>query len=269
MTRRTRHQLRCQCCGLLFPSTTLTAKWCSNACNQHAFRQRRKAAALVAQPELLSDPDDLPPPWNQVAAEPTGLECRTWKGTAIQRRESDGYVNATAMCKAGGRRWNHYVTNDRTQEYIRALAESVTGEKSCGAAVAGNPADPFAWSAGNPADLIANITTGPNDLRGTWIHPRLAVDLARWISPAFAVWMDGWFLESLAAPALPQAQPHHLPEGVHVVAATQRRAAELWWQAIESEVHGALARRLNPAHRTDAGLPLVVGYQWQQLSLPA
>ena len=60
-----------------------------------------------------------------------------------------------------------------------------------------------------------------------------------------------------------------LPEGVHVVAATRRRAAELWWQVIESEVHGALTRRLNPAHRTDAGLPLVVGYQWQQLSLPA
>ena len=63
---------------------------------------------------------------------------------------------------------------------------------------------------------------------------------------------------------------HHtqqLSEGVHVVAATRRRAAELWWQAIESEVHGALARRLNPANRSDVGLPLVVGYQWQQLSL--
>ena len=32
---------------------------------------------------------------------------------------------------------------------------------------------------------------------GTWVHPRVAVDLARWISAPFAVWMDGWFLESL------------------------------------------------------------------------
>lgn len=30
---------------------------------------------------------------------------------------------------------------------------------------------------------------------GTWIHPQIAVDLARWISAPFAVWMDGWFLE--------------------------------------------------------------------------
>jgi len=32
--------------------------------------------------------------------------------------------------------------------------------------------------------------------------PRAAVDLARWISAPFAVWMDGWFLESVQ-----QAQP--------------------------------------------------------------
>ena len=38
---------------------------------------------------------------------------------------------------------------------------------------------------------------------GTWVHPQIAVDLARWISAPFAVWMDGWFLESVqqSAPA--------------------------------------------------------------------
>ena len=33
--------------------------------------------------------------------------------------------------------------------------------------------------------------------QGTWIHPQVAVDLARWISAPFAVWMDGWFLDEL------------------------------------------------------------------------
>jgi hypothetical protein len=37
---------------------------------------------------------------------------------------------------------------------------------------------------------------------GTWVHPQVAVDLARWISAPFAVWMDGWFLESIQ-----QSQP--------------------------------------------------------------
>ena len=32
---------------------------------------------------------------------------------------------------------------------------------------------------------------------GTWVHPQVAVDLARWISAPFAVWMDGWFLEEM------------------------------------------------------------------------
>lgn len=41
------------------------------------------------------------------------------------------------------------------------------------------------------------IGTGPNERRGTYVHPRLAIDLARWISPEFAVWMDGWFLDEV------------------------------------------------------------------------
>jgi hypothetical protein len=106
------------------------------------------------------------------------MESRTWNGVEIQRRPTDGYVNATAMCKANGKLWKNYHQNDRTQAYIAALTMAL-------------------GSAGNPADPIQTITTGLNHLRGTWVHPRIAVDLARWISPAFAVWMDGWFLESL------------------------------------------------------------------------
>jgi hypothetical protein len=119
-----------------------------------------------------------------------GIEARAWNGCAIQRRQSDGFVNATAMCRAGGKRWNHYASNDRTREYICALAISVGAQIPCAAAVAGFPASGI-------HGLIEVIKGGQPELQGTWIHPRLAVDLARWISPAFAVWMDGWFLEAL------------------------------------------------------------------------
>jgi hypothetical protein len=104
------------------------------------------------------------------------LVVRSWNGHAIQRRRADGYVNATAMCQAAGRRWRDYSINLRSAEYIKALE----------------------GSAGIPADLLAQtVLNGRNDRRGTWVHPRLAVDLARWISPEFAVWMDGWILEEL------------------------------------------------------------------------
>jgi hypothetical protein len=41
----------------------------------------------------------------------------------------------------------------------------------------------------------------------------LAVDLARWISPAFAVWMDGWFLEVLQVQAQGAAAQHAGAQG--------------------------------------------------------
>ena len=106
----------------------------------------------------------------------SGLSVRTWNDAPISRRDGDGFADATAMCQANGKLWGHYRENERTAAYIQALSDSL-----------GIPAN----------QLVVTTTTGPNHLRGTWIHPRLAVDLARWLNPAFAVWMDGWFLEQL------------------------------------------------------------------------
>lgn len=117
------------------------------------------------------------------------LETRIWNGRPIQRRP-DGYINATAMAKAAGRHLPHYWVNSRAAEYLQALERSV----------------------GIPTDLLAqSIVTGPNELRGTWVHPRLAVDIARWASPAFAVWIDGWVLEHLQGPAPVARQRPSLP----------------------------------------------------------
>ena len=123
---------------------------------------------------------------------PKGMESRTWNGVDILRRPLDGYVNATAMCKAYGKLFADYWRLERTTQYAQALSRSM-----------GNPIDP----------LIQAITTGPNDLRGTWIHPRIAVDLARWLHPEFAVMMDGWFLESFTPKlaADPTTAPAALP----------------------------------------------------------
>jgi hypothetical protein len=112
----------------------------------------------------------------------SGLSVRTWNDAPITRRNSNGYVNATAMCRANGKEWSGFIRNERTTDYIQALADHL----------------------GIPADrLVLTTTTGPNRFRGTWVHPRLAVELARWISQRFAVWMDGWFLEELEAKAKP------------------------------------------------------------------
>jgi prophage antirepressor-like protein len=49
MARQPRHQLSCQCCGLLFPAINLSAKWCSNACRQWAYHRRQRNAPETRQ----------------------------------------------------------------------------------------------------------------------------------------------------------------------------------------------------------------------------
>ena len=258
----------CDCCGIKFMAGSPITRWCNDRCAMRAYYRRRRgqpeadpawtarakaAQAQVMQPQLLPTPAPQVPTRAMVELE---VESRDWQGTPIQRRQSDGWVNATAMCQAGGKRWNHYVANDRTRDYISALQQALPPAIPCAPVVAGNPADPYGRWAGIPADpfigspqepatvVIRSIGTGPNDLRGTWIHPRLAIDLARWISPAFAVWMDGWFLETItgratAAPTVTPAAP-----GITITARTEREAWGIWQAAIEGEALGAIRMQL-------------------------
>ena len=78
----------------------------------------------------------------------------------------DGYINATQLCKAGNKKFSHWNSLDNTKYLLNELSRS----------------------AGIPADLlIQSITGGKNEDRKTWIHPDLAVQLAQWISPIFAL----------------------------------------------------------------------------------
>ena len=165
--------------------------------------------------ECCGKPLALPP------TQPTSaqIEAREWNGHAIQRRQADGYVNASAVCLANRKRWNDYFRLERTEAYIAALA-----------ADAGFPA----------TGLVVSIKGGRPELQGTWIHPRLAVDLARWISPQFAVWMDGWFLEQFTTP-LPTTTNHptvnrqgSLDSSPRIVihAASDEEALTIWEQAV-------------------------------------
>lgn len=84
---------------------------------------------------------------------------------SIRLRESDGYMNATKLCRDAGKDWYDYIRLDRTTKYLAALRRSpgITG------------------------DLVETVTTGSNSQRGTFVHPRVAISLAQWISPEFEV----------------------------------------------------------------------------------
>jgi hypothetical protein len=71
-------------------------------------------------------------------------------------------------------------------------------------------------------DLIHVVHGG--DLPGTWIHPGAAVELARFISPDFAVWMDRWFLDlaNQARPAPVEVPVAPQLRGVEMMALAER-----------------------------------------------
>ena len=101
-----------------------------------------------------------------------------FNGIDIRQLSDDGYVNATAMCRATGKKFYDYARLKTTQKYLEALSS-----------VAGIPA----------TDLARSVQGGDPKFQGTWVHPKVAIHLAQWCSPEFAVfvtelvfdWMNG------------------------------------------------------------------------------
>lgn len=104
-------------------------------------------------------------------------------------RRNDGFVNLTQMCQANGKRIDNWLRLKQTQDYISVLSNSLTSE-------------------------VVYSEEGVNG--GTWGHPSLAINLARWISAAFAVWCDGHIFNLLStgstAIAVQQPPQPQLPE---------------------------------------------------------
>jgi hypothetical protein len=90
---------------------------------------------------------------------------------AIGQRVHDGHLNATALCQAAEKRFADYQRLKTTEEFLATLSRSV----------------------GIPTHLLVEkIVTGPNEQRGTWVHPQVAIHLAIWCSAEFAVQVTGW-----------------------------------------------------------------------------
>jgi hypothetical protein len=78
-----------------------------------------------------------------------------------------GFVNATEMCKANRKKLQHYWENKKTEEF---LTEYNSVHRNSGQLV------------------VIPIQGGNSQYQGTWVHLDIALHLAIWISPNFAVW---------------------------------------------------------------------------------
>jgi hypothetical protein len=101
---------------------------------------------------------------------------RTFAGDSIEQRGDDGYLNATAMCQANGKTLGHYLETGPTKEFLNALSADI----------------------GKAISELVQVRRGGNpQLQGTWVHPDVAIHLAQWCSPKFAVQVSKWVRELL------------------------------------------------------------------------
>jgi hypothetical protein len=117
---------------------------------------------------------------------------REANGSVIDQRSVDGYINATAMCTAAGKKIGNYFQNQTTSAFLVELASDI----------------------GNPISEIVQVIKGGNPTeQGTWVHPQVAIHLAQWLSPTFSVKVSKWvydWMSGKGAPAAPAALPAHL-----------------------------------------------------------
>jgi len=78
----------------------------------------------------------------------------------IMNMES-GYINATKLCTDGGKHMKKWMQNNGNKELIKYFEENVQ------------------------TNVLIIVNTGVNELRGTYVHPKLIPHIAMWISPAF------------------------------------------------------------------------------------
>lgn len=94
--------------------------------------------------------------------------------------QSNAFLNATAIAKHFGKEPKNYLRTNETKEYIAALTEWLfSSDESNGTK---------SLVEQNQLVIVKNGSTENGG--GTWLHPKLAVNFARWLDARFAVWCD-------------------------------------------------------------------------------
>jgi len=116
----------------------------------------------------------------------TTLVTHTFNNISIPQRESDGYLSATAMCKSVGKLFGHYKVNNQTKEFLKALEDDI----------------------GITISKLIQVIQGKGKQQGTWVHPKVAIHLAQWLSPDFAVQVTNWVFDWINEGMTPTQQCH-------------------------------------------------------------
>ena len=105
-------------------------------------------------------------------------------GIEIQSRPSDCYINATQLCKAGKREFKKWNEMKESKEFVKELSKRLDLSRT---------------------ELIQIVND--KDIRFTWVHPQIAIDIAQWISPEFRANVSTWIEELLNTGSVSIGQP--------------------------------------------------------------
>ena len=95
----------------------------------------------------------------------------TYLGLECVMDTQTGYINSTKFCTAasGGKKMlKHYLATDRYKNLIEYIKEDTEEE-------------------GTAVGNTIQVTAGVNELRGTYFHPDLLLDVASWVSPIILI----------------------------------------------------------------------------------
>jgi phage antirepressor YoqD-like protein len=99
-----------------------------------------------------------------------------YNGSPITFQKGDSVmVNATEMAKPFGKLAKDWLSNKSTKEFLSTLSSVRT----------------------IPLTALVEIKQGGNKEQGTWMNEDVAMEFARWLSPAFAIWCNDRIKELL------------------------------------------------------------------------
>jgi hypothetical protein len=124
----------------------------------------------------------------------------------IEARKSDKFINATQICKAGGKQFAQWKLLESTKELVDTLQKTLQNElpkasyKTLKNNLKHRDEDLKKLDVGIPTSQniqLIDVKRGKSKefKQGTWIHPDLAVSLAQWVSPSFAIQVSRWVRE--------------------------------------------------------------------------
>ena len=108
----------------------------------------------------------------------SNLSVFQYSNAPISFRKETGslFVNETEMAKGFGKTTKDWLRTKQSEEFISSL--STVRQIS-------------------PTGLVQIIQGGNPELQGTWMHEDVALEFARWLSPAFAIWCNDRIKELL------------------------------------------------------------------------